>query len=487
LRDSLRWTRAVLVEWRRWTRGHWRLTLVLSVLAFLVGWVWNTYVMAVDLGGSVVDPSTETSATADGHAGNGLFWLLMFSLAGGLFTYGWSRGWRALLADLGALPRRFGEAMGSSRAGAFAMLLWGASISLLIATLISSAVSLALGLVLLALAATPVGIVLNFALIRLWRGLSGVIAPAGSTPMLSPFMVMLGEALGLFLDWVIGGWLVGLVLGIACGVVSMLLSRAAAPGAATVVIMVGIAVLWQFAWMRWAYADDGGWSECASSDGRPCSELGLGGIYAWLRSPGAGHLVARGSIGAAFSAVGALIGVGLGGAMAGLTVAVAQAGALGQQPGQGRIYQSDATAGQTPGAADLSSVAGQPDAGSGQPSTAGQPAAGSGQPSTAGQPAAGSGQPSTAGQPGADSGVTSSAGPSSAGELHTSGYGDPPHTGADQASLQTGTGESSGEGAQPTNEPTAPRVYPIDDILPEDRDRDEDSGEESPTHRLPSE
>jgi len=185
--------------------------------------------MAVDLDGSQVGPGTETTATADGHAGNGLFWLLLFSLAGGLVTYGWSRGWTNLRADMAALPRRFGEVMTKQPLRCLGDAAVGVSVSLVISTLISSAVSLALGLVLLALAATPVGVILNFALIRLWRGLCGIITPnigARLAVMVSPFMVMVGEAQGLFLDWMLGGWLIGLLLGVGCAVVSVVLVRA---------------------------------------------------------------------------------------------------------------------------------------------------------------------------------------------------------------------------------------------------------------------
>lgn len=336
---GLAWTREVLRQWGRWTRGHLLVTLGLSALAFAIGWVWNTYLMAVGLDGSAVDPDTQTAATADGHTGNGLFWLLLFSLAGGLVTYAWSRGWKNFWADLAALPRRFAEAVTSSRTGALAMLLWGMSISLVISTLISSAVSLALGLVLLAVAATPVGVILNFALIRLWRGLSGIVAPTAGprlAAMASPFMVMLGEALGLFLDWMIGGWLIGLLLGVASAVVSVLLVRVSArPSAAAVVILAGVVLAWQVVRVRWAYADDGGWSECVTSDGQPCSDLGLGGIFAWLSSPGAGHVVGRGAVGGVFATIGAAFGVGIGGgAAAGLAAAAAQTSSAGQPPGQ---------------------------------------------------------------------------------------------------------------------------------------------------------
>ena len=342
-RSSLNWTGQVFAQWGRWTRGHWRMTLVLSVAAFLVGWVWNTYIMAVDLGGSAVGPGTETAATAEGHTGNVVYWLLLFSLVGGLVSYGWSRGWRSFGSDIVSLPRRFGEAITRGPAAAVAMVLWGMSISLIISTLISSAVSGVLGLVLLTLAATPVGVVLNFALIRVWRGLVGVVAPnAGArlAGMLSPFMVMVGEALGLFVDWMVGAWLVGLILGIGCAVGSMLIVRGApAPRAAALLVVGGAMVAMQAVQVRMAYADDGGWSECVSSDGSPCT--GIGGFFDWLSSPGADVVIAHGAVGGVAAAVGALLGVGLGAGMAGLAAAVGQTAA-----GQAATSQT-ATAGQT--------------------------------------------------------------------------------------------------------------------------------------------
>ncbi len=330
-RSSLSWLGQVFVQWRRWTGAHWRMTLVISAVAFAVGWVWNTYIMAVDLEGSAVDPDTNTIAMAEGRNGNALFWLLLFSLVGGVITYAWSRGPRLFLSDLATLPRQFGNAMSRSPAVALAMLLWGMSISLIIATLISSAVSLALGLVLLAVAATPIGVILNFALVRLWRALYGIVSPKTDARLgltTGPFMVMLGEALGLFIDWMFGNWVLGLFLGIACAVASVLVVRATpAPQATALIVFAGIVVAMQVLRMQGAYADDGGWSECASPDGGPCT--GITGLFDWLRSPGADVVITRGAVGGLSAAVGAALGVGLaGGAAAGLAVAGAQAAGM---------------------------------------------------------------------------------------------------------------------------------------------------------------
>jgi hypothetical protein len=334
--SSLAWLGQIFVHWRRWIGAHWRMTLVISAVAFVFGWVWNTYIMAVDLEGSAIDPDTNTIAMAEGRDGNALFWLLLFSLVGGVITYAWSRGPRMFLSDLAALPRQFGNAMSRSPAVALAMLLWGMSVSLIIATLISSAVSLALGLVLLALSATPIGVILNFAVVRVWRALYGIVAPKTDTRLgltTGPFMVMLGEALGLFIDWMFGNWVLGLLLGIACAVGSVLVVRATpSPQATVLIVFGGIVLAMQVLRMQGAYADDGGWSECVSSDGSPCT--GITGLFDWLRSPGADAVITRGAVGGLSAAVGAALGVGAAGAAAGLAVAGAQAAGTMSGPTQ---------------------------------------------------------------------------------------------------------------------------------------------------------
>jgi hypothetical protein len=350
-RDSLRWTREVLRQWRHWTRANWRITLLLSLLAFVVGWAWNTYAMAVGLEGSEVPEGQTTAATADGHSGNALFWLILFTTVSAVITYAWTRGWTAFRSDVAAFPRRFAEAMSTSRSGSFAMLLWGMAVALVIATLISSAVSIVLGLALLALASTPVGVILNFALIRVWRGLCGIVAPKGEPRMheaVKPFMVMLGEATGLLLDAVIGGWVIKLVVALGAAAVSVALARGAVrPSAAAILAVAGAVVVVQAMRVRGAYADDGGWSECITADGRPCSDLGLGGVLAWLRSDGAGHVLTRASIGGLFAALGVLLGLGLGSAAASLAHAGSDSapqrrtGPGDRRPGRARVPQPE--------------------------------------------------------------------------------------------------------------------------------------------------
>ncbi|SNY48520.1 hypothetical protein [Paractinoplanes atraurantiacus] len=331
--DSVRWTRDVFTQWRHWTRAHWRLTLLLSALAFLTGWAWNTYAMAVGLEGSEGE-GTKTITTADGHSLNALFWVILFTFVSGVITYAWTRGWTAFRADVAVLPRRFAEAMTQSRPGAFAMLLWGMAVALVIATLISSAAAIVLSLALLALATSPVGVILNFALVRVWRGLCGILA-AKARPrldaMVNPFMVMFGESIGLLLDGLIGNWVFKFLGGIFAALVSVTLARGSRmPGFAVILAFVVAA---QTLRVRGALADDGGWTECVTSDGRPCAGLGLEGVLAWFQSDGATHVLVRSSIGAIAAALGALLGLGLG--AAGASAALSRATPRPSGPGDG--------------------------------------------------------------------------------------------------------------------------------------------------------
>ncbi len=331
--EAVAWTGDVLAQWRRWVRAHLGMTILLSILAFGFGWVWNTYVMAVFLDGSQPGSDDQrTIATAEGRPLNALFWMLFFGLLSGFITYGWQRGWRHVWGDLAVLPRKFGETMKRNRKGAFALLLWGVSISLIVSTVISSAVSLALGLVLLTLSATPIGTIINFVVVRLWKALAGIATPTagvGAVLVAGPFLLMVGESLGLLLDWVFANLIIGLVLGVAAAVVSVLLARGLS-GTATAVLFgltVGLPLL--FAGRAWA--DDGGWNECFTSDGEPCA--GLTGVIAWFGTEGAGGVIAHGAVGGVFAGVGTAVGVGMGSVAASLAVAAAQVAASGAGTG----------------------------------------------------------------------------------------------------------------------------------------------------------
>jgi hypothetical protein len=181
---------------------------------------------------------------------------------------------------------------------------------------------LALGLVLLTLAATPLGTIINSVFIRIWKALTGVAAPSGgmgAVLVAAPFLIMLGEAAGLLLDWLFASWLLGLVLGAAAAVGSVLIGRRTTPSPGTAPsVLIGLAFAVTELWPARAWADDGGWKECQTPDGVPCEDMGLNGLYAWCSSEGAGAVIASGAMGGGFAGLGAAIGIGLGSVAASL-------------------------------------------------------------------------------------------------------------------------------------------------------------------------
>ena len=139
-----------------------------------------------------------------------------------------SRAWRPTAGN-GAGVRRGGTSASCHTARAalsddvessIALLLWGIALALLTATMITSAVSLALGLVLMTLAATPLGVIVNFALIRLWRALAGVASRDTATDDHSIRRSVPHDGRGgpgSLLDWGADSRLFSLVVGILAG------------------------------------------------------------------------------------------------------------------------------------------------------------------------------------------------------------------------------------------------------------------------------
>jgi hypothetical protein len=315
-RASWDWLGEIFSGWLRWVREHLLITIVLSAAAFVFGWLWNVYVMAVRLDGS--DPGGErTVATAQGRPFNAFFWVLLFSLLTGLVTYGWQRGWKQMGEDFRVLPRRFAKALSGDMEASTALLLWGVGVALVTSTVITSAVSLALGLVLVTLAATPLGVIVNFAVIRLWRGLTGVASPESGTDVTAfagPFLMMVGEGFGLFVDWGANSWVFSLVVGILAGGGSLVLGRRGHAGVVAGMCLVGATILLGLAHSHPASADDGGWSECITDSGEACQ--GLGGLFAWFGSDGASTVMSYALLGGIFSGVGTAVGFGIGAAAA---------------------------------------------------------------------------------------------------------------------------------------------------------------------------
>ncbi len=334
-------TRVLFRESWRWLRKNWLRTLIFSVLSFLIAWAWNVWIMARKLEGSVADPGSETTATAQGKTWNGIYWLLCTTILFGLITYGREKGFKNLLREFFTPPFTFFENLFKRPRSAIAMACWGAALALLIGSVISNAISGLLGLGFLLAAPTALAVVLNNVLIRGWIGAFSAAQPrlkSNATGLANPYAMMLGEAIGAILAWRMDGAAVPIVLALILIVVSFVVVATgqgkALPNPIPLILFVGAGVVtWRVLRATPARADDGGWLECVTASGEPCSELGFfQGWWEWRKSAGADVVIRQARIGGSFSAIGAVIGCALGGGLAALASAFSSGATGGAGP-----------------------------------------------------------------------------------------------------------------------------------------------------------
>ncbi len=295
----------------RYLRANLKRAIVMSLLSFVAGWLFNVYIMAVRYEGSVVG-SGGTATTPGNTVQGGMYWGILSTVVFSLLTYGHQAGWGKLRDDLLSLPGTLRSTFASPAPGAWSMLLWGAAISLAAGAIIGPAVAGILGVGLLLLAPSPISAILGRLITRLWIGVLGVISPANKQRvggLGGTFASVGGTAVGMFIAWQTGSTTTKVVLAGAAAVAAFLIAtRKATPqGTAALFLVVGGLLVLRQVFEGVALADDGGWSECGD-----CS------VVDWTRSPGADEVIRSGATGGVAAGAGAALGTGLGGAVAGL-------------------------------------------------------------------------------------------------------------------------------------------------------------------------
>ncbi len=404
-------TRALFHESWKWLRKNWIRTLVFSIISFAIAWAWNVWIMARKLEGSVAEPGSSTTATAQGHTWNGLYWLLCTTILFGLITYGREKGFKNLIHDFVTPPFTFFDNLFRRPRSAIAMGCWGAALALLVGSVVSNAISGLLGLGFLLAAPTALAIVLNNVLIRAWIGAFSAAQPrlrTNATSLANPYAMMFGEAVGALLAWRMSGALVPVILALILIVLSFVAVAGGAgkslPNPMPLILLIGAGIVaWKVLQAQPARADDGGWSECATASGDPCSQLGFfKGWWEWRKSAGADVVIRQARVGGTFSALGCLAGCMLGGGLAAVAAAFGSSstGGLGSA---GATPPGGAPAGGAPAAGaghGVASSLGQPPAGQpGGPLP--QPGAPHGAAQASGATASPAGTPPAAGAPSA--------------------------------------------------------------------------------------
>ena len=384
-------TRALFHESWKWLRKNWIRTLVFSLLSFVIAWGWNVWIMARKLEGSVAEPGSSTTATAQGHTWNGVYWLLCTTILFGLITYGREKGFKNLLREFFTPPFTFFDNLVRRPRSAIAMGCWGAALALLVGSVVSNAVSGLLGLGFLLAAPTALAIVLNNVLIRGWTGIFSAMQPRlkhDAAALANPYAMMFGEAIGALIAWRASGAIVPVVLALILIVVSFVVVAGGAgkalPSPMPLILLLGTGiVMWKVLHATPARADDGGWSECATANGDPCSSLSFfRGWWEWRKSAGADIVIRQGRVGGTFSALGCLLGCLLGGGLAAVAAAFSSASTGGLGSGFAQLSPPGGTppagappAGAAHGVGSALSQPPQPGSGLPQPGAAGTPAA----------------------------------------------------------------------------------------------------------------
>ena len=213
---------------------------------------------------------------------------------------------------------------------AIAMGCWGAALALLIGSVVSNAIAGLLGFGFLLAAPTALAIVLNNVLIRAWIGAFSAAQPrlrTNAQGLANPYAMMFGEAIGAIVAWRADGAVVPVVLAVIFIVVSFVVVAGGAgkplPNPMPLILFVGAGIVrGRCCTPDPAHADDGGWCECATASGEPCSQLGFfKGWWEWRKSAGADIVIRQGRVGGTFSALGCLFGCLLGGGLAAIAAA----------------------------------------------------------------------------------------------------------------------------------------------------------------------
>jgi len=318
-------------------------TLITGLIAFAVGWFINVYVVAVRYEGTGVG-SGGTATVGSNWLTGSLFWLILAAVVTTLISYGRRVGVARLGRELTVLPQNLVRGFGGG-SQAWAMLLFGAALSLVVAILFGTAAAGASGFALLVVAASPIVAKLGQLIRNLGMRLLTMAAgdDARKLSSASSLTSVLGAAVGMAVAWQVPSVWAKLVLAaVAVGLSVVLVRGGDAQSAVTLIlgVLAGLALRELFHGV--AMADDGGWQE------------GGGTLGSWWGSQGSGTVMANSTVAGGMATAGSVAGTAAGQVMAS-TVSDAGLGGL-----SGEWGAQDAGVEAVPSAPQPSAVDGGP-------------------------------------------------------------------------------------------------------------------------------
>jgi MFS family permease len=320
--------REIRESFHNYIRHDIKRVLAFSILGFALGWLINVALLGFVFNGQSKvpfgapatgtselngpDPNTPGPVAPTLILGS-VFWLVFSTVLFALISYRLEVGREEFWSDVRGYPHTVGLAFSTLGIGAFGVVMWGFAGAMLIELLMQPALTavIAVGVALAAAARVLRPVVTEFFLV-IWRSLEKVLPSRGAAPP-AMFEVTVGTAggvaaalIGIFFDAL---WIRLLLIGIAIVIAFALRFRPgpAGPHAAMLVIIcigIGAGALLALA-PHGAYALDGGFEECG------------GDFFAWFSCAGSALVFAFSALGGGMSAVGAVLGGGLGSLLAG--------------------------------------------------------------------------------------------------------------------------------------------------------------------------
>jgi hypothetical protein len=157
-----------------WVRSDLPRAARIGGISFAVAWLFNFAVMT-SRGASFADVMASTTS---GNIGGGIvYWAVLSLTVSAVIAYGMEVGRASLWESFKALPSAVARMFREAGPLAWSLVAWGASVSLAISGLLAPTVSAALGIGLMGFAPTALMGILGRVLIALWAGLSGFFLP----------------------------------------------------------------------------------------------------------------------------------------------------------------------------------------------------------------------------------------------------------------------------------------------------------------------
>ena len=335
--------KAIANQFPQWIKKNLPQTIISSVVAGVVGYVSNVWLMAVKYEGNQTPKGSPVTAKGNFFQG-GLFWALLSSVLMGVVSYRRSVGKERFWSDVRSLPTVIANLVRAEGKAGRIHLLWGAATAMVASIFVSPALGAVLALGFLVSAPSVIGSILSSLLFRVWSTVVRKVAPTKASPttgMTSMTVGLLGGAAALAVSFLVTGSTVKLVLAVGCAGARWCW-RPGRPPAIVAVLLLLIAVgvvLADLLTAHRAFADDGGFAECGSKWNQW-----------WTNCAGAGAVRRQALGGGAAASGGAILG-GFAGNLAGN-------GGWGGGGGPGDDHGPITEQGRDHGAADRNAILG---------------------------------------------------------------------------------------------------------------------------------